>query len=168
MSVRLTRRTLLGAGIGTVAGAYLAAGTSVGQAAGNGYPFTLGVASGAPSPQGVVLWTRLATQDLDLVVHWVNNVPVSQDLDGRPVMTEFLTTGVSSNPAFTSRLTKPSLADNPQVRFYDERCGYTLCSITSASWRTQFVAADTSNPGGSVQPISSWIIEAGQTAAQPA
>ena len=54
------------------------------------------------------------------------------------------------------------------VRFYDERCGYTLCTITSASWRTQFLAADTSNAGGSVQPISSWIIEAGQTTAQPA
>src|SRR4051812_35038332 len=29
-----------------------------------GYPFTLGVASGAPSPTGVVLWTRLAPEPL--------------------------------------------------------------------------------------------------------
>ena len=29
-----------------------------------GYPFTLGVASGDPAPDGVVLWTRLATQPL--------------------------------------------------------------------------------------------------------
>jgi alkaline phosphatase D len=28
----------------------------------SGYPFTLGVASGAPLPDGVVLWTRLAPQ----------------------------------------------------------------------------------------------------------
>ena len=30
----------------------------------SGYPFTLGVASGAPLPDGVVLWTRLAPKPL--------------------------------------------------------------------------------------------------------
>lgn len=99
---------------------------------------------------------------------WVNNVPTArQDLDGQPVMTEFLTTGVSSNPAFTSRLTKPSMGENPQVRFYEERCGYTLCTITPSVWNTKFFAADTSNPDGSVYPVSSWAIEAGRPDAQP-
>src|SRR5262245_25128362 len=32
--------------------------------AGTGYPFTLGVAAGEPSPDGFVLWTRLAPQPL--------------------------------------------------------------------------------------------------------
>ena len=44
----------------------------------SGYPFTLGVASGAPLPDGVVLWTRLAPKPLDgggaghdpVVVRW--------------------------------------------------------------------------------------------------
>ena len=31
----------------------------------SGYPFTLGVASGAPLPDGVVLWTRLAPRPLE-------------------------------------------------------------------------------------------------------
>src|SRR6478735_8305879 len=43
-----------------------------------GYPFTLGVASGDPSPDGVVLWTRLAPDPLNgggmpprpVAVHW--------------------------------------------------------------------------------------------------
>src|SRR5512132_2678452 len=30
-----------------------------------GYPFTLGVASGCPQPDSVVLWTRLAPSPLD-------------------------------------------------------------------------------------------------------
>ena len=30
-----------------------------------GYPLTLGVASGDPTPNGVVLWTRLAPAPLD-------------------------------------------------------------------------------------------------------
>ena len=29
------------------------------------YPFTLGVASGEPAPDGMVLWTRLAPRPLD-------------------------------------------------------------------------------------------------------
>ena len=30
-----------------------------------GYPFTLGVASGDPSPDGFVLWTRLAPNPIE-------------------------------------------------------------------------------------------------------
>jgi alkaline phosphatase D len=38
---------------------------SRGWAAGGDYPFALGVASGEPSPDGMVLWTRLALKPLD-------------------------------------------------------------------------------------------------------
>lgn len=51
--------------------ATLAAGLLVASAGGwaasrrwSAYPFTLGVASGYPTPDGVVLWTRLAPQPL--------------------------------------------------------------------------------------------------------
>jgi alkaline phosphatase D len=55
-----TRRTVLRAGL--AAGLLLA---TSGSAAGRPeYPFTLGVASGEPAPDGVVLWTRLATDPL--------------------------------------------------------------------------------------------------------
>lgn len=36
-----------------------------GWATGSDYPFTLGVASGEPSPDGMVLWTRLAPRPMD-------------------------------------------------------------------------------------------------------
>ncbi|MGP4020489.1 alkaline phosphatase D family protein [Saccharopolyspora sp. 5N708] len=96
---------------------------------------------------------------------WVNNVPADRNLDGPPVLTEFLTTGISSAAAFTSNLTKQSLPENPQVRFYDENCGYTLCTITASQWRTDFVAADTGSRDGSVHTISSWVIESGRAQA---
>ena len=38
---------------------------AVGRPSFTGYPFTLGVASGAPLPTGVVLWTRLAPEPLN-------------------------------------------------------------------------------------------------------
>ncbi|WP_104116334.1 alkaline phosphatase [Arthrobacter sp. B1805] len=65
----ISRRTLLGAGLG--AGAIIAlpgaASANVSTAQDSGLrtdPFTLGVASGEPSPDGFVLWTRLAVDPL--------------------------------------------------------------------------------------------------------
>ena len=55
----LSRRTLLASG----AAAYLSHGRSRGGWAAS-YPFTLGVASGNPTPGGCVLWTRLAPEPL--------------------------------------------------------------------------------------------------------
>ena len=55
----VTRRALL-----TGATAALVASGSGRARAAAGYPFTLGVASGNPAPDGVVLWTRLAPEPL--------------------------------------------------------------------------------------------------------
>ncbi|NML44810.1 alkaline phosphatase [Ramlibacter sp. G-1-2-2] len=73
----LRRRRLLG---GAVAAASLACPSlSLRAQAWRGpYPFTLGVASGCPTPEGVVLWTRLAPEPLQgggmgetaVDVHW--------------------------------------------------------------------------------------------------
>ncbi len=65
----LTRRRILGsAGAGTAALGLFAAGFSNGTAWASprfaGDPFRLGVASGDPAPDGVVLWTRLAPDPL--------------------------------------------------------------------------------------------------------
>jgi alkaline phosphatase D len=64
---RASRRTVLRAGL--AAGALLALPGCVTSASGRGSggrgsPFTLGVASGEPAPDGVVLWTRLAIDPL--------------------------------------------------------------------------------------------------------
>jgi alkaline phosphatase D len=63
----ITRRTLLKTGGSFFAGitlAGLASGPAFGQAIFADNPFTLGIASGDPSPTGVVLWTRLAPDPL--------------------------------------------------------------------------------------------------------
>jgi alkaline phosphatase D len=63
--MRHSRRTVLGAGIGLTGAALLS--PFKGRAADVRFtddPFTLGVASGYPEPNAVVLWTRLAPQTL--------------------------------------------------------------------------------------------------------
>ncbi|CAM05882.1 alkaline phosphatase D [Saccharopolyspora erythraea NRRL 2338] len=57
----LTRRTLIAAA-GATAAIGLAAGPA--RAGASADPFTLGIASGDPAPDGFVLWTRLATEPL--------------------------------------------------------------------------------------------------------
>src|ERR671914_140931 len=61
---RISRRTLLKTG-GSFAATVTLGGVAGGRAfAQSSYPFMLGVASGDPSPTGVVLWTRLAPDPL--------------------------------------------------------------------------------------------------------
>src|SRR5215475_4900563 len=64
----LSRRRFLTVA-GTAAGAVVASQLPFARARSapvrfTGYPFTLGVASGDPTPNGVVLWTRLAPAPL--------------------------------------------------------------------------------------------------------
>jgi alkaline phosphatase D len=64
---RISRRTLLKTGGSLAAGmalAGIASRPASAQEYTGAYPFTLGVASGDPSPTGVVLWTRLAPDPL--------------------------------------------------------------------------------------------------------
>jgi alkaline phosphatase D len=64
---RISRRTLLKTGGSLAAGltlAGIASRPAAAQEYAGGYPFTLGVASGDPSPTSIVLWTRLAPDPL--------------------------------------------------------------------------------------------------------
>ncbi|RKT87049.1 alkaline phosphatase D [Saccharopolyspora antimicrobica] len=68
MSGKLNRRKVLGIGGAGAAAVLLGTGAWSSAAADvrlrGGYPFSLGVASGDPLPDGVVLWTRLAPEPL--------------------------------------------------------------------------------------------------------
>jgi alkaline phosphatase D len=65
----VNRRIFLLGGLatGAVLGAEVSYGTA--RAALSSYPFRLGIASGEPTPDGVVLWTRLATAPLNADGH---------------------------------------------------------------------------------------------------
>lgn len=60
---KLTRRDFLKSSAAVVAGSWVGL-SSYARGASRDNPFTLGVASGSPLPDSVVLWTRLATQPL--------------------------------------------------------------------------------------------------------
>ena len=59
------------------------------------YPFKLGVASGDPSSEGFVLWTRLAPEPYDLLVLKQSVIPVNWQVAEDEKMTKVVKTGVS-------------------------------------------------------------------------
>jgi alkaline phosphatase D len=68
VSSSLNRRTFLAGSVSFAAAALLstrACGAITGAPKFSAYPFSLGVASGDPTPDGVVLWTRLAPRPLE-------------------------------------------------------------------------------------------------------
>jgi alkaline phosphatase D len=64
---RISRRTLLRTGGSAAAGIVMLGHAATAKAAPpfRAYPFTLGVASGDPTPDSIVLWTRLAPKPLE-------------------------------------------------------------------------------------------------------
>ena len=68
LATTLTRRSLLAGGLALLAAPHLRASTRAARARElrwQSTPFSLGVASGDPTPNGVVLWTRLAVDPLN-------------------------------------------------------------------------------------------------------
>ena len=62
----VARRTLLSAGtVGLASAAFVSTSAGTAYAATGTNPFSLGVASGDPWPDGFVIWTRLATSPLN-------------------------------------------------------------------------------------------------------
>ena len=67
-AAQLSRRSFLAGSASFAAAALLstrARGAVAASPAFSAYPFSLGVASGDPAPDGVVLWTRLAPRPLE-------------------------------------------------------------------------------------------------------
>ncbi|MBC8103356.1 MAG: alkaline phosphatase D family protein [Cytophagales bacterium] len=93
----VTRRSFLG-GAGALAGLVVATqmpDRAWGQVA-SGSPFTLGVASGDPLPDGVVLWTRLATDPLNASGTGgmpQRNIPIRWEVARDAAMTQIVQSG---------------------------------------------------------------------------
>ncbi|MBD2451049.1 alkaline phosphatase D family protein [Nostoc sp. FACHB-152] len=97
LSVKLKRRNLL-IGAGGLAGFAIASQFSdrvIAQPSFSGYPFTLGVASGDPLPDSVILWTRLAPDPIRGGGMPQQNIQVRWQVATDPSMRQVLRRGVT-------------------------------------------------------------------------
>ncbi len=102
-----SRRTVLTTGtVGLAAAALLSTSAGTAQAATGVNPFSLGVASGDPWPDGFVIWTRLATQ------------PLNEDgLGGMPDLSFAVEWQVATDPQF-SKIVRAGTATTDRSRGY--------------------------------------------------
>src|SRR5712691_3861525 len=102
------------------------------------YPFTLGVASGYPSPGSVVLWTRL-TGDLDPVA-----LPVRWEIAADEAMKSVISSGVASAEPAWAHSVHVEVAGLAPDRWYWYR--FTTADAQSPVGRTRTAPAPGSDP----------------------
>jgi alkaline phosphatase D len=92
---KLNRRLFIAGGL--AAGGAVVAPTLMGAAPrAAGFPFGLGVASGDPRPDGVVLWTRLAAKPLDIGGGMSGNIPVEWEVATDEAFANVIATGTET------------------------------------------------------------------------
>ena len=104
MTDRMSRRAFLRAGAGGVAALAVTglptAGAFTSRSRLGGYPFAVGVASGEPAPDGIVLWTRLALDELGEKPLPDSRIPVRWELAADEGLKRVLRSGTAeADPA---------------------------------------------------------------------
>lgn len=107
----------------------------------------------------------------DIHSNWANDLRVDDRKADMPVVAaEFVGTSITSGgngvdrPANLDTL----MAENPCVRFHNRQRGYVRCTLTPASWRSDYVVVeDVLQPGGKTGVRASFGLEAGKPGIQP-
>jgi alkaline phosphatase D len=105
----------------------------------------------------------------DIHSNWVNDLRVDdRDADTPVVATEFVGTSISSggNGAPEPKDQQSLLAENPCVRFHNTQRGYVRCTVTPATWRSDYIVVENvTRPGAPAVQRASFVVEAGKPGA---
>jgi alkaline phosphatase D len=102
----------------------------------------------------------------------VNDLRVDDSKAELPVVaTEFVGTSISSAGDGEDRREDWSslMAENPGLKFFNDQRGYTRCTVTPETWRTDFqIVEKVTTPGSPIKTRASFVIENGKAGAEPA
>jgi alkaline phosphatase D len=106
----------------------------------------------------------------DIHSNWVNNLRVDDRKEDFPIVaTEFVGSSISSGGNGSKEYAglNQLLQFNPCVKFHNRERGYVRCTVTPASWNSDYVVVeDVLKPGGKVLTRASFVVEAGQPGAK--
>ncbi|WP_422769101.1 alkaline phosphatase D family protein [Plantactinospora sp. WMMC1484] len=91
------------------------------------------------------------------------------DPESRTVGTEFLGTSIASggDGADLDDTGRDWLANNPHIRFYNQRRGYVRCTLDRDEWRTDYrVVPYVTRPDAPVSTQASFVVESGRPGVQ--
>jgi alkaline phosphatase D len=107
----------------------------------------------------------------DIHTHWVNELRSDFTRPDRPVVAaEFVGTSISSGGdglGDPNDRMRTQLAENPHIRFHQNRRGYFTCRVNETEWRTDYRSvAYVSKPGAALDVPSRWRLENGKAGIQ--
>lgn len=95
--------------------------------------------------------------------NWVNELRTDR---GQTVATEFLGTSITSGGDGSDRsnfFNDAVAAENPHVKWQNNRRGYFVCDVNADTWRTEFRTVPyVSRPGAPVETPSKWRLTRGR------
>jgi len=102
----------------------------------------------------------------DIHSNWANELLLDfEDLDSRPVGTEFVGTSISSGgdgrpqPANYDAI----VSENPFVKFHNTERGYVLCNVSQNEWKTHYRTVDyVTQKGAPIRTRESFVVENGR------
>lgn len=107
----------------------------------------------------------------DIHSSWVNELRSSFSSPDQPtVAAEFVGTSISSGGDGNDRnlAAGPLGADNPHVKWQNNRRGYVSCTVTAEEWRADYKTVEfVSKPDAPVQVPSRWLVRRGQAGISP-
>jgi len=108
----------------------------------------------------------------DIHTNWVNELRPDFRRAERPsIAAEFVGTSISSggDGSETTVLSKPETrADNPHVKWQQNRRGYMRCTVEADAWTTEFrTVAYVSRPDAPIETPSRWRVTRGRSGIEP-
>jgi len=109
----------------------------------------------------------------DIHCNWANELAPTFDApEAAPVAVEFVGTSITSGgdggdhgKYFSYRM----LAENPQVKFFNNERGYVRCEVTPEQWRADYRTVPyVSRRGAPLKTVASFVVRAGQSKLQRA
>lgn len=99
----------------------------------------------------------------DVHTNWANEVKVDfNDPNSKNVAVEFVGTSITSNGngSDVNNNTPQILAENPYIKFFNNRRGYVRCNVTQQNWQTDYLVVPyVTRPGAQITNRASFIVE---------
>ncbi len=102
----------------------------------------------------------------DIHTHWVNELRAGFDRPDRPVVAaEFVGSSISSDgdgSAEPAARMQSQFAENPHVKFFQNRRGYVRCTVSPEQWLAEYRSVPyVSRPGAPLETPSKWQLTRG-------
>ncbi|WP_445632402.1 Alkaline phosphatase [Nostoc sp. DSM 114161] len=105
----------------------------------------------------------------DVHNHWAIDLKADfNNPQSATVGSEFVCTSISSGGNGSDTI-PGYIAENPQVKFYNNRRGYVRCNVTPTTWKADYLAlSEVETPFGTISKKASFVVTDGNPEIQPA